>query len=106
MQMERKTYVERLRTLQAFMAVRRAELTSDGGGTPSVARGLKAATVKWKLLAQVAEDRDYDEAATGGVRAPRKAAPGFAADKVMGAGGGWPALLCRGCRNWLGKEES
>ena len=65
--MERKAYIERLRMLQAFMAVRRAE------GVHGIAAGRLVPTrkpiVNWQLLDIESEDNDYGESGVVGTTA-------------------------------------
>ena len=100
--MERKAYIERLRMLQAFMAVRRAE------GVHSIAAGRVARTrkpiVNWQLLDPEAEDNDYGESEVVGTRAWQTAEEDAAKKKSLGKKQSWgTGLMCRGCRHWLVK---
>ena len=100
-QMERRPYLERLRLLRAFMAVRRAgdDAALNVGGAPHI--------VDWRLLVNFVEEEKIDALIEdGGVdfdEARRKldgehraaAAAGKAAKKAA------TPTWFRGCSNWL-----
>ena len=103
--MERKAYIERLRMLQAFMAVRRAE------GVHGIAAGRLVPTrkpiVNWQLLDIESEDNDYGESGVVGTTAWKAVEEEATKSKSLAKKQMWgTGLMCRGCRHWLFKDNA
>ena len=98
--MERKAYIERLRMLQAFMAVRRAE--SVHGIAADRLVPTRKPIVNWQLLDIEAEDNEYGESGVVGTTAWKAVEEEATKSKSLAKKQMWgTGLMCRGCRHWM-----